>query len=175
MKREGQNFMNRFRRHFVIFMASGCYSGYAPIVPGTFGSAVAIPMFVYLFAKLNAIQYVILFVPLFIEGCQTADEAERIYRQKDSRRIVIDEILGYLVAMFLLEPTLFNVLGGFFWFRFFDVVKLWPARAIDKKMKGGVGVVLDDIAAGVHTLVLMHVALYFRLDQTFEQLVQKFI
>lgn len=80
-----------------------------------------------------------------------ADRAEQIFGKKDCRIIVIDEVVGMFFTMFLLPPDLSYLLSGFLLFRFFDITKPFPARWVDRKMKGGTGVVLDDIVAGIYS------------------------
>jgi phosphatidylglycerophosphatase A len=79
-----------------------------------------------------------------------SDLAGRIYAVADDGRIVIDELVGYLVTVALLPFSWQTALLGFFWFRLFDIVKPPPASWFDKKMKNGVGVVLDDVVAGMY-------------------------
>ena len=91
----------------------------------------------------------------------TAGEAERIFDKKDSPRIVIDEIVGLLWALFLVGPTLYRIAAAFILFRLFDVVKPPPARWCQDKLPGGWGVVMDDVAAGIWANVVLLLALHF--------------
>jgi phosphatidylglycerophosphatase A len=75
--------------------------------------------------------------------------AEIILQERDSPKIVIDEVVGYLTAMAFLPRTLTTVVGGFLFFRAFDIIKPYPIGFIDRNMKGGFAVVLDDVVAGV--------------------------
>ena len=85
----------------------------------------------------------------------TAGEAERIFDKKDSPRIVIDEIVGLLWALFLVGPTLYRIAAAFILFRLFDIVKPPPARWCQDKLPGGWGVVMDDVAAGIWANVVL--------------------
>jgi phosphatidylglycerophosphatase A len=89
-------------------------------------------------------------------GIAAAERAGRYYGVADSGHIVIDEVAGYLVTMSLLPRTLFAALTGFVLFRICDVLKPWPARIFDRepRWKNGVGVVLDDVFAGVWAFAL---------------------
>jgi phosphatidylglycerophosphatase A len=86
--------------------------------------------------------------------------AEAIYRRKDDGRIVIDEVVGFLVTMLFVPHTWKAVALGFVLFRIFDVLKPPPARKL-QDLRGGVGVVIDDLVAGVYACVCLHVLLYF--------------
>jgi phosphatidylglycerophosphatase A len=79
-----------------------------------------------------------------------AGEAEVIFGQKDPRRVVIDEIAGMLVTMLGIGLTHQALIAGFVLFRIFDITKPYPANLIDRKMKGGAGIVLDDVVAGIY-------------------------
>jgi len=82
-------------------------------------------------------------------------EAEKVFNEKDSPRIVIDEIVGFQYAMFLVTPTALHILLGFVLFRIFDIVKTFPAAYFEKRLPGGYGVVADDIVAGIYSNVLL--------------------
>jgi phosphatidylglycerophosphatase A len=90
-----------------------------------------------------------------------AARAEAIYGGHDDRRIVIDEVVGYLVTMTGAAPTVIGISLGFVIFRVFDIVKPWPCSAIDRRMPGGSGVVLDDVAAGVYGAITLNIIHYF--------------
>ena len=80
---------------------------------------------------------------------------------EDPQRVVMDEFVGYLITMILVPLSWTNILLGFILFRFFDILKPLGIRAIDTKVKGGMGVMLDDVLAGIYALVVMHAYLYF--------------
>jgi phosphatidylglycerophosphatase A len=84
-----------------------------------------------------------------------AGEAERLLGQKDAGSIVIDEIVGMVVALAVLPLTPFNLAAGFIAFRVFDISKPFPARLIDARVPGGWGIVLDDVVAGVYSNILL--------------------
>lgn len=87
--------------------------------------------------------------------------AERHFGRKDDPRIVIDEITGYLVAMVAVGPAVSGVIIGFLLFRVFDILKPWPVGLIDKKISGGIGIVMDDVAAGIYAAVLTNILVRF--------------
>jgi len=162
--------MSNAKKTAIILLTTGFGSGYAPIASGTFGTVVGILYFLA-FMHLPAVVYFWLLTLLTIIACWASGYAEQIFNQKDSGKIVIDEIVGYLFTMFMV-PVAFGsgseiihdflpkVIAGFFLFRFTDILKPFPARWIDKNMGGGSGVVLDDVVAGVYANILMHLGLF---------------
>ncbi len=143
--------MNRF----ILFFATGFGSGYSPVIPGTIGTLVAIPIFLILSAIPSPV-YEITLLTFFFLAVWTAEKAQAYWRAKDDRRIVIDEITGFLVTMLWVPRTLFFILLGFFLFRFFDIVKPPPIRLLERA-KRGYGVVLDDVLAGVCANIMLHI------------------
>jgi phosphatidylglycerophosphatase A len=148
-------------RSFILFLATGAYSGYAPVAPGTVGSLVAIPL-VYGSAQLlkvsPALQVVSLLLAI-VGACWVAGKAEQYLEEHDSGKIVIDEIVGLLTATALLEMSLGRFLIAFFLFRLFDILKPPPARYFDERVPGGGGVVLDDVWAGIYTNLIVRALL----------------
>ena len=136
-------------------LATAGGAGYAPIAPGTFGSAVGVVLFVILSA-LHPLLFALTTAALLALGTWAADRAEACFGEKDDRRIVIDEVVGQLIA---LAPLLFfaNLAGvrtfallgaGFLLFRLFDIWKPGPVAWAERRFEGGAGVMLDDVAAG---------------------------
>ncbi len=148
-------------RSIVLFLATGAYTGYAPVAPGTFGSLLAIPLalFSYRLSLLSPYLSALLVVLLIAGACWVAGEAERLFAEKDSGRIVIDEIVGFLAATFLLQPSVGGFLAAFFLFRLFDILKPFPAGYLERRVRGGTGVVLDDVVAGIYAHVFVRVLL----------------
>lgn len=143
-------------RSVILFLASGGFLGYAPVASGTFGTLAGIPLFWALCAlrEVSVLLYVGVVVAFVLAACWIADEAETALQEHDSGKIVIDEVAGYIAATLFLEFTVVNVIVTFLVFRFFDIVKPFPASYIDKQFPGGVGVVLDDVVAGMYTNVI---------------------
>ncbi len=151
--------MNKFSRAAVLFIAQGAYSGRSPFAPGTAGTLVGILL--YLGVKnLSPIPYGILCVILCSIGIWAAGEAELILGSKDSPSIVIDEIAGYLIAMFMVPSGWGFIAAGFLIFRVFDVVKPWPLFGL-QEVRGGLGVMLDDIGAGIYTNIVLQITVLF--------------
>jgi len=134
---------------FVKILATWGGSGYFPIASGTVGTLAAIPFYLVL-AKLPLSLYILTLTAFFFLACWVSSKAEVIFQEQDSGKIVIDEVVGYLVTMTAIPLHWSYVLAGFLLFRFFDIVKIPPARWFDQKLKNGYGVVLDDVAAGMY-------------------------
>jgi phosphatidylglycerophosphatase A len=140
------------------FFASGGYVGYIPVAPGTFGSIEGILLGWLVLGPIAGRSVLLalgLFVLMFAVSCWIADRAERVFVQHDSSRIVIDEILGMAAAMFLIPMRWPWMLAAFALFRLFDIAKPWPASLIDQRMRGGKGVMLDDLAAGIYANLIL--------------------
>ncbi len=147
-------------RFLILLLASNAGLGYSPIVSGTVGTLAGIPAF-YLMASLSPVIYTLTCLMVFGIAVWSADKAGHIYGVADDGRIVIDELVGYLVTVAFLPFSLSTALLGFFWFRVFDILKPPPVGTVDKKMKNGFGVVLDDVLAGVYAALALRLTLYF--------------
>ena len=145
-------------RRFAILFATWGGTGFSPVASGTVGTVAAIPLYLLL-AGLSLPLYIAAVVPFFFFSCWIAGLAEEIFEEKDSGKIVIDEVVGYLVTMTGVPLSWQGVVIGFFLFRLFDIVKIQPARYFDRQIKNGYGVVLDDVAAGIYACLLLHLAL----------------
>ncbi|MFB3924731.1 MAG: phosphatidylglycerophosphatase A [Syntrophales bacterium] len=132
------------------FIATGFGSGYAPYAPGTSGTLTAIPVYLIL-SLFPQPAYLFTTIALSLTAVYVSSRAEEIFREKDSSKIVIDEIVGFLFAMLLVKPSILNILLGFILFRFFDIIKIFPARFCERVFPGGIGVVADDVIAGIYT------------------------
>lgn len=146
-------------RNLIIFLATGFYLGYLPVAPGTWGSFLGILTYLFLL-PLPTFHYALGMVGIFFLAVWVSGWAETLLSQKDSCVIVIDEVVGILVTMFLLPATWLSILLGFLFFRLFDIMKPAPAGFIDRKAGGGWGIVLDDVVAGIYGNVFVHFILY---------------
>ena len=145
-------------KHFILLLATGFGVGYSPIAPGTLGTLVAILIYYFLSNILSPLYEITLLGFLFL-SVWVSGNAEIFFERKDDQRIVIDEITGFLIAMLWVPKTIRFVIIGFFLFRFFDIVKPFPIRRLEKGFKGGFGVVLDDVVAGVYANILLRLFL----------------
>jgi len=145
-------------RRFILFLSSNAGLGYAPFASGTFGTLAGIPVF-FLMASLPPWLYAVTWTGLLFLSFWAADEAGRIYGVADDGRIVIDELVGYLATVAFLPFSWPTALLGFALFRIFDISKVPPASWFDRRMKNGIGVVLDDVVAGLYGALLLRLLL----------------
>ena len=147
-------------RVFVTMLATWGGTGFSPYASGTVGTLAAIPFYLVL-AQLPLSLYLITVVAFFFLSCWVAGEAEAVFGEKDSGKIVIDEVVGYLITMIAVPPSFAAVTAGFLLFRLFDITKIQPARYFDRRLKNGYGVVLDDVVAGAYSCGALHLFLRF--------------
>ncbi len=155
------NLAHRVWRDPILWLAFGFGTGLAPRAPGTFGTlpgigvawllglvaaALALPSGVIVLSAL------VVLIPVGIWLCGAAS---RRLGAHDHGGIVFDEIVGVLIPFLLLPLSPLNLLWAFVWFRVFDVLKPWPIRWLDRHVSGGVGIMIDDLLAGVFALVVM--------------------
>lgn len=138
------------------FLAYGFGAGLAPKAPGTFGTLVALPLWLLLaWTVSNPTLYLMICAALFVAGCWICGESARLLGLHDAPGIVLDEIVGFLVTAFPLLGLPVDlafaiwVLAAFVLFRFFDIIKPWPIRWLDRQVHGGFGIMLDDVVAAI--------------------------
>lgn len=148
------------KNRLITILASFFYLGYSPYAPGTVGTIGAIPLYYLLTVYLTDIQYLIAAIILTVFGIIISFEAVKAYKNDDPKEIVIDEVVGYLVTMILITPNFLNIVLGFFLFRFFDIAKPFPVRRMER-LRGGFGVVMDDVFAGIMACLALHAVNYF--------------
>jgi phosphatidylglycerophosphatase A len=139
---------------FLIALATLFSIGKFPKAPGTVGTLATIPIW-FLLSKAGPIPYMLITLILIPVGVMAAQAYENSVQRHDSKEIVIDEVVGFLITMTWVPMTWQSVVIGFVIFRFLDIVKPPPIRQLDQKVGGGFGVMADDIAAGVIGSVLM--------------------
>lgn len=144
----------------IIAMASAGYAGFSPRAPGTAGTAVGILVYL-LCSPFPPLLYFLSTGAFLILACWISERAEVLLGQKDSPKIVIDEVIGYLITMAFVPCTVASIAGGFLFFRVLDIIKPPPANWINREMKGGWAVVLDDAVAGVYANVLLRLTAVF--------------
>lgn len=139
-----------------LFLATGFGSGYAPKAPGTAGTIVAILPYYFLVQTSLAVYLGIILLAV-IAGIYLCDQADRQLGGHDNKQIVWDEFCGFWLTMTAIPFSWLNVLLGFILFRYFDIHKPWPIRLVDQKLSGGLGVMADDLLAGLAACACMHV------------------
>ena len=147
-------------RRLALLLATWWGVGYVPRAPGTAGTIAAIP-FYFLLRLLPLYGYLACVLGIGLVACWAAGEAERIFQEQDSKRIVIDEAVGFFITMTALPPTWPYLIGGFCLFRCFDILKPPPIRLIERKVEGGYGVVLDDVLAGIYAHIALRLLFVF--------------
>jgi phosphatidylglycerophosphatase A len=145
------------------FLAFGFGSGLAPVAPGTAGTAVAVPL-CYLMGGLSLPAYSAVVVAAALLGIWICGAASRELQVHDHPGIVWDEFVGYWVTMWALPLSWPWLLAGFLLFRVLDVLKPWPVSALDRKVGGGLGIMVDDILAGAMACAILHAARWFLLQ-----------
>jgi phosphatidylglycerophosphatase A len=142
--------MNRM----IMAIATGCYVGLLPKAPGTWGSLAALlPWLLIMDLPLPA--YLSVLAAVFIIGFFAAGSAEKIIDRPDAGSIVIDEILGMFIALTLAPDHPVAWLLGFVLFRIFDIAKPFPVSWFDRHIHGGIGIMMDDVIAGLYALAAL--------------------
>lgn len=140
-----------------MFIATGAYSGYLPKAPGTWGSLVGVLLWLPM-RNLAIIPYATGVAVLFVVGTAAAGAAEKIVDRPDPGLVVIDEIVGQLIALALVPQHPAAVVAAFGLFRFFDILKPFPVGWLDQHIHGGLGIMLDDVVAGLYALIILQLA-----------------
>lgn len=145
------------RSNFIIkTLSTFFYLGYLPFLPGTFASIAGI--FLFYLIKDNTFVYGLITVVLVVLGFLVSGEAERIFNKKDAKFIVIDEVSGMLISVMFMPYQMRLVIIAFIIFRILDGLKPYPADLL-QKLKGSLGVMSDDIVAGLYTNIILQVVL----------------
>ena len=137
----------------VLFLAFGFGSGLSKFMPGTMGTVAAIPLYLTLML-LNPWLYLATTVLSVVLGIAICERAAKKLDSHDFGGIVWDEVAGFLITMCWLPLTWQSLLAGFALFRFFDIVKPWPIRWLDRHVEGGFGIMLDDVVAGIFAAIV---------------------
>jgi len=150
--------MKTVKQKTIIFFATGGLIGFSPVAPGTFGSLAALPLCGAI--SLMGVKTALVFVSALVLLCTwIAHAAERIEAHKDPKQVVVDEICGMAVTLFALPFTPVFIIGGFALFRVFDILKPFPIRWVEIKVPGGLGIMLDDILAGLLANALLRLGI----------------
>ncbi|MDA2919030.1 phosphatidylglycerophosphatase A [Desulfobacterota bacterium AH_259_B03_O07] len=143
------------KANFAKFFATFFYLGYSPFAPGTVGTlgAIVLYYFLFFFSDLAYLFFTILFI---IFSIWISNEASSARKDPDPGWVVIDEVCGYLVTMFLIPYSITNIFLGFLFFRFFDILKPPPIRRFES-LPGGLGIVTDDVIAGIYANIILQI------------------
>ena len=145
-------------RQVAVFLATCGYVGYAPVAPGTFGSAAGLAIFALVRASGSIYVELAVIVVLFAIGVWSGTEAEHHFGGIDPGPIVLDEVVGMLITLALLPVNAMGAFVGFIVFRALDVVKPWPSGRFER-LHGGLGIMADDGMAAVYGNIMMRIAL----------------
>ena len=146
--------------HLIRAIATGLYSGYLPKAPGTWGSRFALPVAWLIFEVSGRTGLAVAAAVVFAVGVWASAVCVRKHATEDPKQVVIDEIAGQWLVLLVVTPGWLAYLLGFVLFRAFDIAKPWPVSWADRKIKGGLGIMLDDVlAAGYAAAVLYAITL----------------
>jgi phosphatidylglycerophosphatase A len=151
--------MNTIQKNdLVVLLATGCFTGFLPVMPGTWGTLASIPLAILVHKGGATLQLfsAVVFVALAV---WIAGKAEKLLGTRDAQPIVIDEMAGFIISLIWLPLSLFTVCLGFVVFRLFDIVKPPPIGSLEKRLRSGWGVVMDDVLAGVYTNISLRIFL----------------
>ncbi|MBI4752967.1 phosphatidylglycerophosphatase A [Candidatus Desantisbacteria bacterium] len=152
------------KKIIVRFFATGFFSGYSPVVPGTAGTLVGVLIYLAVYYLWSSFPYFLVFyiigvVIISVVGVRLCSEAEAIFKVKDAHPIVWDEIAGYLITMIGIKPELWSLISGFILFRMLDIIKPGQLYSL-QRLPGGWGIMIDDVGCGIIGCIIMHVLGY---------------
>jgi phosphatidylglycerophosphatase A len=137
--------------------------GYLPAAPGTWGSIGAFLVWLLFLRDLSPKAYLVIVILFTFFAIYVADFAnKKCYKKKDSPHIVIDEVVGYFISMIFVSSSIYWGIAGLVLFRFFDILKPYPVNKAEG-LPGGLGVMADDILAGLYVAMILNATAYFLL------------
>lgn len=144
--------------HPANFVALGFGSGLAPKAPGTFGTLAALPVYYFWLQGLSLPWLLAVITVSFVVGIWLCDATARNLGVHDHPGIVWDEFVGLWISCIALPAGWSWLVAAFLLFRFFDILKPWPIRWLDSRVPGGLGIMVDDVLAGLFALLLLQLA-----------------
>lgn len=142
-------------RHPASLLATWFGTGLLPVAPGTWGSAAALPFAAVITTLFGAVGLLAAAAAVFLAGWWAAGVFAAAEGHKDPKAVVVDEVVGQWLVLLVVPLDLEYYLGALVVFRAFDILKPWPAGRIDRRLEGGLGVMLDDVVAGVYGCLVM--------------------
>jgi len=142
---------------FEKFIGSGFYTGYSPYISGTVGSLAA--LIIYLIPGFENLFIIVPAIIIFmVYGIYVGNKFESEYG-KDPSQCTVDEVVGTWISLIALPKTIGIIITAFFLWRILDIIKPPPARNLER-LKGGLGIMIDDVISGIYTLIIMHLVVY---------------
>jgi len=141
------------------FLAYGFGAGLSPKAPGTMGTVAAIPLYVGLMTLGQPVYWAFTVLAL-VAGVYICGYTAKVIGVDDPKSVVWDEVVGYLITMLCVPFGWLWILAGFLLFRLFDIWKPWPIRWLDRNVKGGLGIMVDDVLAAVFACLILNLARY---------------
>lgn len=162
-------FREAFRKAGIFDKLALCFSswfgaGLMPRAPGTFGALTGVPLIFFL-DHLGELYKGLALIFFILVAIWSSTLCERRLGINDPPEVVIDEVAGFLLTLYLLPLSWFTLCFGFVLFRLFDIAKPFPIRRLEKKLTGGTGIVLDDLLAGVYANLSLRLVIYFSAIQ----------
>ncbi|MFT5426808.1 MAG: phosphatidylglycerophosphatase A [Gammaproteobacteria bacterium] len=148
-----------FLKNPIHLLALGFGTGCAPKMPGTIGTLVGV-LFYLPMVYLSWPIYIGVTIALFLLGIWLCEVTANDLGVHDHGGIVWDEIVGFLITMMAVPPDWRFILLGFVLFRLFDIWKPWPISWLDSKVSGGLGIMVDDVLAGIYALIILQIIIY---------------
>ncbi len=146
-------------------LSLGFGSGLSPHAPGTMGTLVAVPMYLLL-GRLDLIIYLMVILGGFILGVYVCNYTSKALGVHDHSGIVWDEIIGYWITMIAVPALTWEwILAGFVLFRLFDIIKPWPVNIADKHLRGGFGIMIDDVLAGLYAFASIQAFWFYSAEK----------
>lgn len=149
--------MNRLAKVVSTFFGAG----YFPLAPGTFTSLAAVLLYRFVLAGANGIVFAGVIIAVYLLGVAASGAFSRLLGERDPGKIVIDELVGQWVALFLIPPDMLSLVLAFLFFRFFDILKPFGIRDTER-LPGGWGIMTDDVVAGLFALLLVRLSFLIR-------------
>lgn len=147
-------------RNPVHFLAFGLGSGTTIKAPGTFGTLAALPIWWICLSSLSTDAYLLVLIVAFVVGVWLCDQTSKDLGVHDHPGIVWDEFVGLWIALIAVPPQLIWIVLGFALFRLFDIWKPWPIGWLDAQVEGGLGIMVDDVLAGIYALIVLQLLVY---------------
>ncbi|MFC1667768.1 phosphatidylglycerophosphatase A [Chlamydiota bacterium] len=137
-------------------IASFCYLGYIPIMPGTIGTLIGVGLYLAWIPINSLLAYALVCIGLFLLGVVSSGYEEIRCREKDAAHIIIDEVFAFFITMYGIQFSWYAVFIGFFLNRIADILKPFPAN-ISQRLPGGLGIMVDDLIAAIYSNIILRI------------------